>query len=379
MSERVAGRRSGPEALGLRALNRALLERQLLLRRSAVGAAEAIEQLVGMQAQAPLAPYVGLWTRLEGFAAAELSALLRTRRAVRTHVMRSTIHLLTARDCLALRPVMQPVVARTYAGSAFARRLAGVDAAELVAAGRALLDECPRGRAELGALLSARWPDHDPDALAAAVCFLVPAIQATPRGLWGTGGAVAWVTIEAWLGEPLPDGPVASDAAVLRYLAAFGPAAVADIRAWSGLAGLREVVERLRPRLRTFRDAEGRELLDLPDAPRPHPDTPAPPRFLPEYDNVLLAHADRTRVNDERRKVPYPGGNGAVMGTLLVDGFYRGTWRIVRHGGRARLRVEPFRRLAMHEADAVSAEASRLLSFAAADAAGHDVELVVGE
>jgi Winged helix DNA-binding domain len=338
------------EPISRRALNRALLERQLLLRRHRLGAAEAIEHLVGLQAQAPLAPYVGLWSRLEGFAAEELAALMRERRAVRLHLMRVTIHLVTARDALALRPLLQPIVARAVRTET---------PAGLADAARELLAERPHTRAELGRRLAARWPGRDADALALAASLLVPAVQVTPRGVWGSGGAAAWATVERWLGEPQAAEPPPAESLVLRYLAAFGPAGVADIRTWSGLTGVAAVVERLRPRLRALRTDDGRELLDLPDAPRPDPDTPAPPRLLPEYDNVLLAHADRSRINDLGREVPLAPGNGARCGMFLVDGFYRGTWRVA---GDA-VRLEPFVALEPAATDALEAEAERLRAF----------------
>jgi Winged helix DNA-binding domain len=344
-----------PPLLSRRALNRALLERQLLLRRSPLAPAEAIEHLVGLQAQAPLAPYVGLWSRLEGFEPASLSALLRERRTVRTHAMRATIHLLTARDALRLRALTQTVMVRSHRSTPFARALAGEDLQAIAAAGRALMDERPRSRAELARLLAGRWPERDPNAIATTVTYLVPTVQVTPRGLWGERGAPRWATIEAWLGEPLPD-PPAPDEAVLRYLAAFGPAGPADARTWSGLNGLAEVMERLAPHLRRFRDEHGRELLDLPDAPRPDPGTPAPARLLPEYDNVLLSHAERSRINDLGRPIPPAPGNGAQMGTFLVDGFLRGTWRL-REG---RVELDPW---APVETGEVAAEAERLQSM----------------
>ena len=331
-------------------MNRALLERQLLLRRYAMPAAEAIEHLVGLQAQAPLAPYVGLWSRLDGFTHGELADLMRSRAAVRTHLMRVTIHLVTARDCLALRPLLQPVVARGVRGD-FPGGLA--DAA------RELLDERPHTRAELARRLAERWPDHDASALALAASLLVPAVQVTPRGVWGSSGAPAWATIERWLGAPLLADPPPVDRLMLRYLAAFGPATPSDARTWSGLPGLAAVFERLRPRLRAFRDEDGRELLDLPDAPRPDPDTPAPPRLLGEYDNVLLSHADRRRINALGKIVPLPPGNGATRGTFLVDGYFAGTWRI----DDGALALEPFWALADADAEALRAEADALLAF----------------
>jgi Winged helix DNA-binding domain len=372
-----------PEApvLGQRALNRALLERQLLLRRANMAPLQAIAHLAGMQAQAPNAPYVGLWTRLAGFRPAELAELLTERAVVRTHLMRNTVHLVTAGDCLAAKGLYRAGVARNFASSPFARNVADVDLRALVDAGRALLAERPRTRAELGWLLAGRWPGRDPASLAYAVTYHVPTVQVPPRGIWGTAGPAAFTTTEAWLGggrETLPcNGP---DGLVLRYLAAFGPATVQDAATWSGLTGLREVAERLRPRLRAFRDADGRELLDLPDAPRPDPDTQAPPRFLPEYDNLLLSHADRARVIPVRRGVPLPPGPGGTCGTVLVDGFWQATWRITRgqEGGAdaALLWVEPFTPLSPRQAAAVAEEGARLLGFAAADAGTHDVRVV---
>ena len=361
--------------LGQRALNRALLERQLLLRRASMAPLPAIAHLAGMQAQAPNAPYVGLWTRLADFRPAELAQLMTERAVVRTHLMRNTVHLVTARDCQAARGLFQAGFARNFASSPFARNVADIDLGALVEAGEALLAERPCTRAELGRLLVGRWPGHDPASLAYAVTYHVPTVQVPPRGIWGSAGPAAFTTTEAWLGGPPASGS-SPDHLVLRYLAAFGPATVADVRAWSGLTRLGEVTERLRPRLRAFRDPAGRELLDLPEAPRPDPDTPAPPRFLPEYDNILLSHADRARVIPVRRSVPLPPGQGGTGGTVLVDGFWQATWKITRpRGGAAILRIEPFARLPRGQAEAVAAEGARLLAFAAAGAGAYDVHL----
>lgn len=250
----------------------------MLLRRVRMPAEEAIERLVAMQAQEPMDPYVGLWTRLEDFQPGELADLISERRVVRAvSMLRTTIHLLSARDWLDLRPVMQWVQESRFKSSPFARNLVGLAMDEVLAAGRALLEEKPRSGNEIGKLLKERWPERDAASLGYAVRSMVPLVQIPPRGIWGKGGLPVLATAETWLGKSVGSDP-APDEMILRYLASFGPASVMDIQAWCWLTRLGPVVERLRPRLRMFRDENGRELFDVPDGPLPDPATPAPPR-----------------------------------------------------------------------------------------------------
>jgi hypothetical protein len=371
-TRQLAARRA-PDRLGPRALNRALLARQLLLRRSKTGALEAVEHLLGLQAQVPNSPYIALWSRLADFQFDELATLVTHRRVVRLALMRSTIHLVSAADCIRLRPLMEPVLVRALRGT-FGRRLAGMDLDAVAAAGRAIVEAQPRTLGELGAILSKQWPERDPAALSNAVRALVPLVQVTPRGIWGASGAAASTSAEKWLGRRVAAKPSAG-AMLLRYFAAFGPASIGDAQAWSGLTQLREVVERLRPRLQTFTDPHGVELFDLPDAPRPDGDLEAPPRLLPEFDNVWLGHKDRTRVLAAKPGRELVGSGGFMSGLFLLDGFVAGRWKIARRPRAATLAIEPFSVIRKADRIAVAEEALRLLRVVASDADEHDVRL----
>ncbi len=360
----ATSRHAAVPVLGMRALNRALLERQMLLRRAKLAAIDAVEALVGLQAQSPNPPYIGLWTRLKDFQHAELGALLTDRKAVRLALMRSTIHLVSARDCLALRPLIQPVLDRELKGSAHGRILGGLDIDEVAAAGRALVEDRPLTGPALGELLRERWPDRNPRSLGYAVRNRVPLVHLPPRGVWGKSGAVTVTSAESWLGRPLDPAP-SLDAMILRYLGAFGPASVQDIQTWSGLTRLRGSVDRLRPRLRVFHDENGTELFDLPDAPRPDPEVPAPVRFLAEFDNALLSHANRRRIIADAHRKRMATSNGMVPGAVLVDGFVRGTWRVSRLRRTATLTIQPYERIPKSDRVAVAEEGARLLDFVA--------------
>lgn len=339
--------------IGTLALNRATLARQLLLHRAPLSAHAAVTHLLGLQAQNVRPPYYALAARLDGFAPEQLSTLMADREVVRIVTMRSTIHTHTAEDCLGLRPLVQP--ARERELNMFRKGLAGVDLERLETIARELVEEEPRTLKQLREALIVEWPDADPFALGLAARCRLPLVQVTPRGLWGRSGQVALTTAEHWLGRPAEPAPV-PETVVRRYLAAFGPASVRDMQAWSGVTRLREAFERLRPELLVLRDDRGTELFDLPDAPRPDPQTPAPPRLLPEFDNLLLSHADRSRVVPPDLKGRSWQGNQAHR-TFLVDGFLAGLWK--PEGNL--LTLEPFGSLTEEQRTDLVAEAERTL------------------
>ncbi|MEV6305565.1 winged helix DNA-binding domain-containing protein [Actinoplanes sp. NPDC051861] len=329
------------------------------MRRAPLTVPEALTRLGGLQAQTPHTWYVGLWSRLEDYTPEPTARLLTDRAIVRMALMRSTIHLVTADDCRWLRPLVEPVIVRSTMG-AFGRHLRGIDRDQLVAAALSALAAQPMIFSELGRALAPSFPGHDPAALAQAARAWTPLVQVPPRGVWGRSGRPAHVPMEHWLGVPVDPSPRV-ETLFLRYLAAFGPATVRDAQQWSGLTRLAEVADRLRPSLVTFRDTEGRELFDLPDAPRPDPGTPAPVRFLYDFDNLLLSHADRSRVvgGVDYAAQGWGGGNMEQPRSLLVDGFVAATWKIA--GGV--LTVRPFRRLSGPERDEIAREGAALVAF----------------
>ena len=363
------------EVLTPRALGRATLERQLLLRRSPLSALEAVERLVGLQAQVPRDPYLALWARLDGFHPEQLSELVLTRKVVRISVMRATIHLVSADDCLRLRPLMQPVLdAELGRHPEFSPALDGVDLQRVLEVGREALTERPLSGAELRAVLAERFPGRNPAALAYACRCKLPLVQVPPRGVWGRSAQVTTVTADAWLGRRLEERPSLEEV-VLRYLAAFGPATVADVTTWCRLTGMREVVERLRPRLRTFRDEAGRELFDVPDAPLPDPATPAPTRFLPEYDNVMLSHGNRSRFVSAAARERARRVTGRIQGSVLYDGRLAAVWRLDGGYGTSQLVVTPLERLTKRATGSIAAEGRRLLTLIAAGEERRDVRI----
>lgn len=352
------------ETLDRRALNRALLARQHLSRRAEISVSEALERLIALQAQAVQAPYFALWARLEGFAPEQLSDRLEDFSLARGTLMRGTLHIASANDFAAIRPLIQRGLDRFLTeGGVHGRALAGLDPTEVAAAARDLLRRGPLTLAELRDALAARWPGRDPQALAMAARIHLPTLQLPPRGLWGRSGQPTLVVMEDRLAGPKPDLALAD--LVRRYLAAFGPASVADAQAWLGLSRLASTFEALRPSLAIFHNEDGMELFDLPEAERPPGEAEAPVRFLGEFDNVLLGHEDRTRIlsADHKRRLYTP--NGILRAAVLVDGFTAGRWRIEDGKTASVLHVDLFDRPGKVVARALADEGERLLAFAA--------------
>lgn len=327
-------------------LNRATLARQMLLERRPVGAVEAVQRLAGMQAQEPRHPFVGLWTRVEGFACDELLDALRSRAIVRATLMRSTLHLMSAGDYAATRMALQP--SRSVALRVLGARSDGLDldavlpaARELLSGGRALAFD------DIRAHLVEQFPGVDDRALGYAVRTLLPLVMvpAEDDARWGFPRVASFTLADEWLDAPLVDDETGARALVSCYLGAFGPAGAKDLQRWSAVSGCKAVLAGMRDELEVFDDDRGRELFDLPDAPRPDPDMPAPVRYLPEFDNLVLAHDDRTRLIADEHRLLVTTKNLRVKATFLVDGMVAGTWTIELRRKLATLALAPFGKL----------------------------------
>ncbi len=348
------------ETLTLRQLNRATLARQMLLERADVPVLQAVEKLCGIQAQEARPPFVGLWSRIAGFHRDDLHSLLHKRTVVRATFLRATLHLLSARDYVAFRAVLQPVL--TEAQRVLGTRAKGLEPDKVLPVATALYEREPRNFTELRSLLQAEFPDVNERALGYTVRTQLPLVMVPTDDRWGFPSVADFTLAEGWLTEPLSDDDT-PDELVRRYLAAFGPATAADVQTWSGLRGAKTILARLRPELVTLLDENGHELFDLPDAPRPAEDTPAPPRFLPEFDNLVLAHADRTRVIADAYRGLVVTKNLRVRATVLYDGFACGIWDVERKKSAVTLRVSPFQRLPAQAEHDLTAEGERLLAF----------------
>lgn len=357
--------------LTTRQLNRALLARQMLLAReetTAMTATGAVERLVGLQAQLARPPFVGLWTRLEGFQRDDLLRPLRERRIVRVTAMRATLHLMSAADYVSLRGALQPALTRGMQSILKARGVTDVFLDAITAEAREHFGGSPSTFDALRAYLKAKHPDADERAMGYAIRTHLPLVQVPTADPWGFPGAADFAMADSWLGREVPSAPAPAHELVRRYLAAFGPATPGDAQVWSTLTGLREAFEALRPELVTFRDERKRELFDLPNAPRPDEDTPAPIRFLPDFDNAILSHDDRTRILADEHRPKVSLKNLQVRATFLIDGFVAGTWKTERKRKTAILIIEPFARLDKKAKTALMTEGDPLLRFLEEDA-----------
>jgi hypothetical protein len=349
-----------PQVLTHAALNRATLARQMLLARSDLGIVPAVEHLIGLQAQVTEGPYQGLWSRLAGFRHDDLTALIVERTLVRATSLRATLHLHTVDDMLGIRQHVQPVLDRMWR-SAFLKRSAGVDRDAVIAAGRRLLDRRPMTGGDLGKALQPQFPAADPLALSILLQVSETLVQIPPTRIWGSGHAPVQTRIENWVAPPHRR-PIDLRLLVRRYLAACGPASVADMQSWSGMAGLRATFEALRPELLVYSGETSRELFDLPDAPRPGPDTPVPVRFMPLYDNVILGYADRRRMFSEAT-AGRAGMRQDAKPVILIDGTVAAGWSIGTRKGAATISVEPYRPLLRRELRELEPEGLAFLRF----------------
>jgi hypothetical protein len=352
-------------------LNRAFLARQMLLERADASPVEAVERLVGLQAQFAKAPFIALWSRLAGFRRADLARLFDDRKLVRATLMRATLHVMSAADYARFRMTLQPLLATAVAG--LGDRAKGIDADRVVDAGTKFFQ---RGPGDFEALREAFTKGEglkgDVRAMAYLVRTRVPLVQVPDGGAWSFAAGGTFALAESWLKRPVePEARLADFA--WCYLKAFGPASVADAQTWSGLKDLKGTFEELRPKLTVFQDEGGRELFDIPDAPRPPADTPAPARFLPDFDGLLLGHADRTRVISEEHRKRIGTKNLLVVATFLVDGEVAGTWKAEKRRGTAQLTVEPFEKLKKAVRTELEAEGTRLLKFIEEDAKAFEV------
>lgn len=347
--------------LSLRALNRAMLARQMLLARTRAAVPDAVERLCGLQAQLPRPPYIGLWTRLEAFGRAELTDGAVARTLARGTLMRGTLHLVTARDFPWMRATIAQVLEagmRTVLGPAAAT----IDLGRVVRDARRIVEERPCAFDEIRARLAETHPGVNDRAMGYVVRCLLPLVQVPSADeAWGWSGKAPFGSAERWLGAAAADADVPR--LVRRYLAAFGPATPADFSAWSGLRGATAAFAPMRDELASLRDERGREMFDVADGPRPDADTLAPIRLLPEYDNLLLGHADRSRLVAEAYRQRLVSKNLIVPATFLVDGFVAGTWKVAVRRGTATLTLSPFARLTRPAQAGLREEGERLLAF----------------
>ena len=342
--------------LQTRELNRALLARQLLLERSALPLPEALEQVAGLQAQYAPSPYVGLWSRLRDFRRDDLTRALEDRTAVQATLLRVTIHIVSAADYPPFTEAIRDA-RREWWARAVRRELDGVDVEAAAALVRERLAAGPARQAELARLLA---DNGYPKAVWTGVGLWLDLVRVPPSGTWERRRADHYALAEQWVGPGAASEGDGHAHLIRSYLRGFGPAALEDVSSWAGVPArlLSPALDRLR--LRRFRDEQGRELIDLPRAPLPPASTPAPVRFLPWWDAMLLVHARRTGIlPEEYRPVVFDTKNPPSVPTFIVDGRVAGAWRY--EAGRVEL--EPYERLSRPVLRDLRAEGERLAVF----------------
>lgn len=363
------------DVLTTRRLNRALLARQMLLKRRRMAVPEAIHALAGLQSQEPKDPFVALWSRLSGFKGERLRAAAESRQIVRGTYLRCTIHSVSTADYLAFRPLLQPVIDRELQAASRRELGGGFDMQQVEPLARALMAQQPMNAQALGEALAPQFPKAHKAGLAHAIRVRIALAMVPGDDRWGFPRPPRFVPADQWLGRPLETQGTLAEL-LLRGIAAIGPAGSSDLRTWSGLPGIKPVLETLRPRLRVFRDERGRELFDLPDAPRPRADTPAAVRFLPEYDNVFLSHDDRARIVTPQHAAHFTQArNGRRLRAVLVDGFVRAGWSHTRERDRATTQVGLLDKFPKPTVNEIAGEAEAMLRFLEPDATSYAVEL----
>ncbi len=363
--------------LSLRALNRTYLARQFLLERTALTSVKVVEHIVGLQAQLPNPPYVGLWTRLKTFARDDLTTLIAQKKIVRSTMMRGTLHLVSAGDFLAHRATLQPMLSRGME-QILKDRKQTFDSTAVLKRGRELLATGPKTFVEIRDALVREHPEADERAMGFVVRMELPLVQTPASVSWGATGNPDQLLAEDWLGQKLAPARDVK-ALVKRYLAAFGPAGFSDFQTWSGFPAMKEVFESMRSELRVLTDERGRELFDVADGEIVDEGAKAPVRFLPEYDNVLLSHANRTRIvpEESRGAVYLPGLR--VAATVLVDGFVRGAWKIERSGKSTTIVVTPCVALTAAQKEEIVDGGEKLARFVAENEGAAKVAVKFGK
>lgn len=360
-----------PEVFTNRQLNRATLARQMLLQRSDMTTVEAVRFLGGLQAQQSNDPYIGLWSRLNGFSHQALTALIVDRTLARATTMRGTLHLHTADDLIGFRALVQNYLMATWR-SGFRKRFAGQDEAAVHREGLKILKQGPTTIGAVGKVLGDKFPKADPLALAMMMQMRETLIQVPPTRIWGNGSAPMLERAETWLGRRKPT--LSRTDLVRRYLAAYGPASIQDMQTWCRLTKLSVEFKAIEKELVVFESEDGRVLYDLPDAPRPDPDTPAPVRFLPLYDNIYLGYDNRRRMLEER-DLRHVNLFTTFKPPVVVDGVLAAGWVVSRKKDGARLVIEPSHKLTKKEIRAVEAEGEPFLRFMEEGATSYVVEV----